>query len=465
MTASPRDSRTILDVVTRVAGAKPLRAALAGAALIACTGANAPSVASAASPGALDGTFGKGGVTTLARGTQLNAAAVQRDGKLVVTGLSGGEDRPRLLVARLTRGGSLDRSFGKRGIVRMALPARSTGAIGEDVAIQRDGRIVVAGAARNRTGADGMLVARLNSDGSRDRRFGRRGVAVVLRGAKRQAVANALAIRPNGQIIVGGASSATAALVRLSRRGRVVKRGARLLNIGPATIEAIALLPKGKIAFAGTRKRGQVVVAIIGRAKSNGTRDTTFGVRGVSERSYARGGAAASGFRDIAAQSNGRLIATGYAFDGSGGATPGAFGITARFGSTGRSDDSFGTSGVRYTPSARANTINTQPPPGFAGIVVDRGLIYAGGSWDEVGSSALTVQALTSGGDAEPAFGSGGQVISPIEAYATPGYGNDVALGRQGLYVIGVAGTQGSKNVRGAVARFGARPLAGKANG
>lgn len=459
MTAPLTRSRSITDSRVRpTTSATQLAMALLTTALVACGGMLMPSSASAASIGSLDTSFGKDGVVKLPRGTQLNGSAVQRDGKLVVTGLSGGEDHPRLLVARLTRSGKLDRRFGRKGIVRVRSPRQAKGALGEDVEIQRNGRIVVAGDVRGSSGADGMIVVRLKSNGSLDRRFGRRGVAAVLRGARRQAEGNALAIRSNGRIVVGGAASQTAALVQLNSRGRLLRKGVRLIHNGQATIDAITLLPKGKIGFAGTRRKDQITVAIIGRARSSGARDRTFGARGIRERSYARGGAAASGFRDVAALSNGRLVATGYAFDGSGGSTPGAFAITARFSKTGRPVSSFGAGGVRYTPAARTSDVNTQPPPGFSGIAIDRGHIYAGGSWDEFGSSALNVQSLTTGGSADSSFGTAGQTIAPIDSYSAPGYGNDVALSPQGLYVVGVAGRQGSDAAMGLIARIGAHP-------
>lgn len=413
-------------------------------------GAAAGGSSKASSSGRLDKSFG-GGLVKLAKGTRLNAAALQSDGKLVVTGSTGDEDAPHAFVARLTSSGKLDASFAKGGRMTVRQPSDAGGTIGEDVAIQRDGKIVVAGDVRGQGGSDGMLVARLNKDGSPDRGFGRSGVASLLRGVSRQAEAHAVDIGSSGQIVVGGGASKTAALMRLSPSGKAVGK-VGLMGIGPATIEGLALKRNGQIVFAGTRKVGQTTLAIVGRARPNARKDASFGRGGIRERNYARKGGAASGFRDVGVQADGRIVAAGYAFDGRGGGKPGAFAITARFSPGGAPDTSFGPGGVRYTRAARTTDVSTQPPPGFAGVAIGRTRIFAGGSWDEFGSSALMAGARTRSGKADPGFGQSGQTITPVSDYEQPGFGNDVALGGAGLYVVGTAGSDDKSN--GVIARF-----------
>ena len=73
------------------------------------------------------------------------AAAVQPDGSIVVAGMTNGgvATAPlRVMVARYLPDGSLDPAFGSGGVVRTKL--RSFAAV-RAVAIQRDGKIVVAG--------------------------------------------------------------------------------------------------------------------------------------------------------------------------------------------------------------------------------------------------------------------------------------------------------------------------------
>src|SRR5690349_9183532 len=81
----------------------------------------AASVAVAASGGhhgSLDRSFGNGGSTLLGAKTRLFAVAVQRDGKVVAVGEAGVGSKARLLLARFTSSGSLDRSFGRGGKVQ-----------------------------------------------------------------------------------------------------------------------------------------------------------------------------------------------------------------------------------------------------------------------------------------------------------------------------------------------------------
>lgn len=109
-----------------------------------------PQVAAAAA-GDLDPTFGTGGMVTtdIGRSTDIaNAVAIQADGKLVVVGQTyrhndfSDED---FVVLRYNIDGTLDNTFGSRGKVRTDFPGLA--AVPSAVAIQTDGKIVVAGGA------------------------------------------------------------------------------------------------------------------------------------------------------------------------------------------------------------------------------------------------------------------------------------------------------------------------------
>ncbi|MEO8734117.1 MAG: hypothetical protein ABI373_07285, partial [Flavobacteriales bacterium] len=88
--------------------------------------------------GLLDPTFGNGGTQTtlLPQGGNACASmAMQADGKLVLTGQSGGD----VALVRYTTDGSLDPSFGNGGSVVTALPTTD---YGFGMTIQSDGKIV-----------------------------------------------------------------------------------------------------------------------------------------------------------------------------------------------------------------------------------------------------------------------------------------------------------------------------------
>src|SRR5687768_2759032 len=132
------------------------------------------------SAGDLDLTFGTGGKAGANFGAGLNAVAedvaVQSDGKTVVAGYAWYFDtrnRPhyQLAVARFNVNGLLDKTFGpdRSGMILTQVAGTDT-AQGRSIAIQPDGKIVVAGAARS--GDDGvMAVVRYNTNGSLDGTF------------------------------------------------------------------------------------------------------------------------------------------------------------------------------------------------------------------------------------------------------------------------------------------------------
>jgi uncharacterized delta-60 repeat protein len=123
------------------------------------------------SGGLLDPTFGSGGIVHLPNATDngANAAAVQPDGKVVVAGLAGNY----LSVQRLNPDGSLDKTFNKTGSVTINSGA---GDFPQAVVLQPDGKILVGGGATTHKGNEEFLVARLNTNGTLDSTFGNKGL-------------------------------------------------------------------------------------------------------------------------------------------------------------------------------------------------------------------------------------------------------------------------------------------------
>jgi uncharacterized delta-60 repeat protein len=120
--------------------------------------------------GALDLTFGTGGkVLTdfpIAAHDFGLGLAIQADGKVVVVGQSSNADFVgKFAVARYNPNGTLDTTFGSGGIITTEFGPGGSDA--SSVALQSDGKIVVAG------GANGdFALARYNSNGTLDAGFG-----------------------------------------------------------------------------------------------------------------------------------------------------------------------------------------------------------------------------------------------------------------------------------------------------
>ncbi len=152
-----------------------------------------------------DSGFGSGGVARIRQGNTGIAfsLAVGSAGKIVLAGLNAAGSKPTGFVARLTAAGRRDKSFGGGdGVTRTNF--RLGFSYPTSVALQRNGKIVVAGIGGDIPGiVGGTLVARLTADGRLDREFADRGSRLFLLGATGFSFVQ-VAIQPNGRIIVAG---------------------------------------------------------------------------------------------------------------------------------------------------------------------------------------------------------------------------------------------------------------------
>jgi uncharacterized delta-60 repeat protein len=138
-------------------------------------------------------------LTTLGKATA--AVAVQPDDRIVVAGTSGGVTTSQVGLARLNPDGSPDATFGSGGFALTPPSSRVN-----SVVLQSDGKIVVAG---NESG--NFMVARYNSgDGSLDSTFGSNGVAVSAGMSVPPSLKVSLALEPDGRIVVAGSEETTA---------------------------------------------------------------------------------------------------------------------------------------------------------------------------------------------------------------------------------------------------------------
>jgi uncharacterized delta-60 repeat protein len=135
--------------------------------------------------GNVDQSFGAGGIVALHDSDvtqELNAVAIQPDGKIVTVGTFGWSSpslpleprkRYQIIVLRLDPSGALDKSFADGGLLFMASPRYQWG--GQTIAIQPDGKLLIAGFvfddAHDRTSS--IALVRLNGDGRPDAGFGR----------------------------------------------------------------------------------------------------------------------------------------------------------------------------------------------------------------------------------------------------------------------------------------------------
>lgn len=197
--------------------------------------------------GAIDASFGRGGVASV--GFSAVALAIQSDGKLVVAGsIVDTYGTPiEAAAARLTQNGQLDRGFGHNGVVAIDFVGTNISK-GEGVILQPDGRIIVSGFARfgvcRRTTFTSL--ARLTQNGSLDVSFGSGGI--VAESNVFGATINSLALQSTGKILVLGDSTSAA---------RFLPNGTRDSSVTGGTITSIAHVgassfqPDGRIITGG----------------------------------------------------------------------------------------------------------------------------------------------------------------------------------------------------------------------
>ncbi len=137
------------------------------------------------------------------RADYANNLALQPDGRIVVAGAAGTADGYRIVTLRLHSDGTLDNSFGQGGVLSF------TGLTGSyaypyGVAVQPDGRIVLAGSSTGSTGGKHAVVLRSTADGLWDVTFGAGGVMVFDSSTGGDTVANGLTLQPDQAILVTG---------------------------------------------------------------------------------------------------------------------------------------------------------------------------------------------------------------------------------------------------------------------
>jgi uncharacterized delta-60 repeat protein len=161
--------------------------------------------------GAIDTSFAGGVVTTqVANGEDYaRSAVVQPDGKIVVAGASSNNTGTWVSLVRYERDGSLDTSFGNGG--KLVTPVGPRGNDnGAAVALQPDGKIVVAGSTESQATSHDFLLVRYNADGSLDAGFGSGG-KVVTDFSGNTDRAWALLVQQDGKILAAGETNSGSA--------------------------------------------------------------------------------------------------------------------------------------------------------------------------------------------------------------------------------------------------------------
>lgn len=329
--------------------------------LFLCAFISISSICHSQQSGDLDLTFSFDGMQTSAFGSGWDigsTVAVQSDGKIVVAGSTYIGTNSVFAVLRYNTDGSLDYSFSGDGKQTTAI---GNGAdAGLSLALQTDGKIVVAG-----TSNDDFAIVRYNIDGSLDNSFSGDGKQTTGVGSSYDQ-GKAVAIQSDGKILVAGFSSIGTvndfSIVRYNIDGSLDNTfsgdGKQTTDFGNGEDYgyALAIQDNGKILVAGYSSTGTNYVFAIVRYNLDGSLDNSFS--GDGKQITAIGSNSFDYTTSIAIQDDGKLLVVGYSNDGSNN----DFALV-RYNTDGSLDNTFSSDGIQSTSigiSASAYSVKIQ---------------------------------------------------------------------------------------------------------
>lgn len=376
------------------------------------------------------------------------STAVQADGKIVVVGSSntlpnGGHTQ--FAVARYNSNGILDPTFDDDGRVTTDISGADN--IAYAVAIQADGKIVVAGTALSQvSGKHVIALARYSSTGILDPGFGSGGIVTTPFGSV-DTHGFGLALGSNGRIVVVGdirtGQNSDFAVACYTTQGvrdsNFSDDGLTTVHFtsggagGAASARGVAIQSDGKIVVFGTGFFPDSDSWALARLTPTGNPDSNFD--GDGRLVYTLG----SGFNQVdlvqagavALQADGKIVVSGGANDGEDVA------VVARFGSTGQIDATFGNSGIRsFSDFTQAYGLTVQSDGRIvvAGRSATEVLQDFGGTSTYVPEDSVVVARLDSHGAIDTGFGDSGTFRWASSSKAD--WANGVALQSDGKIVV-----------------------------
>ncbi|NRF70604.1 hypothetical protein HLB44_26730 [Aquincola sp. S2] len=364
-------------------------------------------------PGAVDTSFGGGTQITPVANSEdyAHAVAVQADGKVLTAGTTAISTGTVVALTRHLRDGGLDPAFGTGGKVITQVGARGDSA--RALAVQPDGKIIVAGWT-DATGIDAnFLVLRYLGDGTLDPAFADGGRFVLPIGAGNGTDrAHAVVVQSDGKIVVAGttltstsASGQDFALIRLTVQGTLdagFGQGGKVVtpmqtHSGGDVIYALALpVIDGEERILAVGGEGDFMAA---RYTPSGTLDATFGQGGKVVGLFGRNIGAA---RSVVLLPGGRIVLAGGIYNDF---------AAAQLSASGTLDASFGQGGLVTVPVSASNWDNATAVVRQA----DGKLLLGGWSYrDNSSAGDFVALRLLPGGALDTQFGEQGIAIRPV---------------------------------------------------
>jgi uncharacterized delta-60 repeat protein len=239
--------------------------------------------------GAADTSYGSAGAVSLfgyEAGEELCDLRVDGAGRCVAAGSSNvakGKGYARVAtVVRLSASGALDTSFGSGGVVRLSVPNAQESSV-RAIALLANGSVVVAGHATissRGTTAVYPFVARLTSSGVPDSAFGSSGITLDQRNA---ATVRSVGVQSTGAVVVGGnRTSSDTYVVRFLSNGSADTTFGVVASTSEQ-LRGLAVDASDRIVVSGNAPKSGGAGATDGvavRYLASGARDTGFGSGG-----------------------------------------------------------------------------------------------------------------------------------------------------------------------------------------
>jgi uncharacterized delta-60 repeat protein len=360
--------------------------------------------------------------------SNINAIALQIDGKIVAVGSAYNNGAMRCAIARYKADGTLDTTFGTGGIVSTSI---GYSCWAKAVAIQSDGKIVIAGFTSDGNTPEHVRIAlaRYNTNGSLDSTgFNSGGVTpgtvitTITTGDGSDDRAHAIAIQSDGKIVLGGysydGSVKMLAVVRYKSNGVLDTTGFGSGGMftwyspsGDAIANAITIQPTDqKIILDGITEPTGMSQATILRLTPGGTLDPAFNTSG-SIPGVAYTGVNGSYAYSVALQSDGKIVLAGNFWDWTKRSGLGDYDIfVARFTKNGVLDDTFNPSGSN--PGTLNTVIGSSEDSAYAIAIqpYDQRIVIAGCSDVGGGIIEFALVRYSIYGELDTTFGTGGVV-------------------------------------------------------
>jgi uncharacterized delta-60 repeat protein/CSLREA domain-containing protein len=271
------------------------------------------------SNGSLDTGFGGDGrvVTDFDRDEVGTSLALQPDGQIVVSGLASPGTVSYYVVARYNPDGTLDATFGDAGKVVGDFNGR--GVYSAEIVLQKDGKILLASSTRSHADEGDFALARYHGNGTLDKSFGDGGKAITDIFNSNES-SSAVTLQADGKILVAGTArvdgGAYALLARYNPDGTLDTTfgtaGKVVSSFGGHSMEgtAVAVRPNGRILLGGYAWDTTGWQFALERYHSDGSLDTTFGIDGRASTVFDSNDQALA----IAVQPDGKILQTGMTF-------------------------------------------------------------------------------------------------------------------------------------------------------